>query len=199
MWKKISWNQNYSVSDDGQVRNDRTGKIRAQTLCKNNGYYIVDLYKDNKRKKVPVHRLVAEAFIPNPDNKKTVDHKDGNRTNNNVSNLRWATYSEQNSRFGSSGVRSQKVIADHYNEIRKKRGGGHLEWGDIIETKEFSSITDCSKYFGTTISNISLRLEDGNIGRRGKTRGWKLYYKDSKRYKCSRKSVTTIETVEGDE
>lgn len=61
--------------------------------------------KNNKVEKVPIHRLVAEAFIPNSENKPTVDHVDGNRLNNSVDNLRWATYSEQNSRFNTIGVR----------------------------------------------------------------------------------------------
>ena len=81
MWVKVKRNTNYSINENGEVRNDSTGYIKKPTENKANGYLVLDLYEGNKRKKVPVHRLVAEAFIPNPDNKPTVDHIDGNRKN----------------------------------------------------------------------------------------------------------------------
>lgn len=61
-----------------------------------NGYLQVSLYKDNKRKVVYVHRIIAETFISDEDFSKTVNHKDGNRLNNAISNLEWCTYSENN-------------------------------------------------------------------------------------------------------
>ena len=143
---------------------------------------MVDLYENNKGKKRTVHRLVAEAFIPNPDNKPTVDHIDGNRTNNSISNLRWATYSEQNSRFKTHGVRSQRIKATLFDEVRKKRGGGHESWGSVKEIKYFNSVSECSEFFNCTLSNISLRLEDGKIGLRGKTRAWLIEYDDGERH-----------------
>ena len=82
MWKKVARNGNYSISEDGQVRNDTTGRIKSPFLNRGNGYLVVDLYKDNRSTKVPIHRLVAEAFVPNPDGKPCVDHRDGNRENN---------------------------------------------------------------------------------------------------------------------
>ena len=181
MWTKISRNTNYSINEDGEVRNDITGRIKKPYTNKNNGYLIIDLCKDNKSKKVPIHRLVAEAFIPNPENKPTVDHADGDRTNNSIENLRWATYSENNSRFGTIGVRSEKIIVKHYEEKRKKRGGGHEAWLGIIEILEFNSISETAKYFNCTISNISLMLEKGTIGQRGITRGYQFLYKHGER------------------
>lgn len=181
MWKKIDRNKNYSINEDGQVRNDRTSHIKKPTKNKKNGYLIVDLWKDNKSEKIPIHRLVAEAFIPNPENKLTVDHADGDRTNNSIENLRWATYGEQNSRFGTNGVRSEKIIVKHYEEKRKKRGGGHEAWLGIIEILEFDSISETAKYFDCTISNISLMLEKGTIGQRGITRGYQFLYKHGER------------------
>ena len=181
MWKKISRNNNYSINEKGQVRNDKTNYIKKPFKNKRNGYYVVDLYENNKSEKVTIHRLLAEAFIPNPYNKPTVDHADGNRENNSLSNLRWATYSEQNSRFNSTGVRSEKVLVTEYKEFRKKRGGGHIGWGEVLRKLYFNSITECAEFFDCTISNISLRLEDGNIGRRGKTRGYLIEYIDGDR------------------
>ena len=177
MWKKIERNDNYSINRQGQVRNDRTGHIRKPNLNKNNQYLMVDLYKNNKSEKITIHRLVAEAFIPNPEGKLTVDHIDGVRQNNAIDNLRWATYSEQNSRFNTVGVRSESVTVLHHSEKRKKRGGGHESWLGVKEVLEFDSISEAAKYFDCTISNISLMLEKGTIGKRGVTRGYQFLYK----------------------
>lgn len=177
MWKKIERNDAYSINRQGQVRNDRTGHIKSPFLNKNNQYWMVDLYKNNKSEKVPIHRLVAEAFIPNPEGKLTVDHVDGVRQNNAIENLRWATYGEQNSRFDTVGVRSEPIVVLHHDEKRKKRGGGHESWLGIKEVIEFDSISEAAKYFDCTISNISLMLEKGTIGKRGVTRGYQFLYK----------------------
>lgn len=59
-----------------------------------NGYMFVSLFKDGSYKRMSIHRVVAQAFIPNPEHKEQVNHLDGNKTNNNVSNLEWATCSE---------------------------------------------------------------------------------------------------------
>lgn len=193
MWKKIKGFENYSINENGEVRNDSKNSIKKSYFNKKNGYYYIDLCKCDKSYKRSIHRLLAEAYIPNLNNKPTVDHIDGDRKNNSLNNLRWATYSEQNSRFKSIGVRSENIIVEKFKEERKKRGGGHIAWLECIETIEFNSITDCAKYFDVTISNISLMLEKGTIGQRGVTRGYKFMYKNSER-KLFHKRVTTIET-----
>ncbi len=184
-WIKIKQNDKYSINEKGEVRNDLKGNIKKAYINKRNGYYYVDLWEGKKGTKCPIHRLLATAFIPNPDNKPTVDHKDGNRLNNSLDNLRWATYSEQNSRFTSFGVRSEKIIVNRYKEERKKRGGGHLAWLECVDTLEFDKITDVAKYFDVTVSNISLMLEKGTIGQRGITRGYQFIYANGKRKKHS--------------
>ena len=93
------------MSNVGRVK--RIGKYRNQVkewesnkilkpAKKNNGYLYCQLSKDNKTSPKMIHRLVAEAFIENNDHKPTVNHKDGNRENNKVDNLEWATYTENN-------------------------------------------------------------------------------------------------------
>lgn len=180
-WKKIEGFDSYSVSDDGEVRNDATGRIKSKTLNKRNGYYYVDLWKDNVGTKRPIHRLVAEAFIENDGGKLTVDHIDGDRTNNTVENLRWATFSEQNSRFETRGVRSEPVTVFHYAETRKKRGGGHESWDGVDEVLNFGSITEAAQHFGVSLGNISFMLKNGEIGRRGKMRGYRFEYQKGSR------------------
>ena len=93
-WKKINGYQ-YLVSEDGQIKNIVTGKILRQVTNKQ-GYKIVCLSKDGQHKTFKVHRLVAQAFLPNDENKPCVDHIDGDKTNNHYKNLRWASYYENN-------------------------------------------------------------------------------------------------------
>ena len=164
-WRKISRNRNYSINKSGQVRNDATGKIKAAYVNPENDYLTVDLYMNNKAQKVTIHRLLAEAFLPNPDNKPCIDHKDGNRQNN--------------SRFNTRGVRSERIKVTHYIEIRNKRGGGHVSWGDIDRIEYFEKIRDCADKFGCTQGNITLMLKNGEIGKRGKMRGYLFEYCDS--------------------
>lgn len=175
-WIKIKDYENYSINENGEVRNDKTGKILAVNINVHNGYPFVSLWNGNKCKKATVHRLMAEAFIPNPENKPTVDHKDGNRKNNSLDNLRWATYSEQNSRFKTIGVRSERVKVTRFPEVRKKRGGGHEAWLEPDKIMYFDKINDAASYFDLTISSISQLLKKGTIGQRGKTRGYKFEY-----------------------
>lgn len=175
-WVKISRNLNYSINELGQIRNDLTGRTKTAYTNPANGYLTVDLYKDNKSQKVTVHRLLAEAFIPNPNNKPCIDHKDGNRQNNELSNLRWATFSENNSRFNTVGVRSERIKVEHYTEIRKKRGGGHEAWGEVDRVMFFNKIADAAEHFGCSQSNLTLMLKSSHIGRRGKMRGYKFEY-----------------------
>lgn len=184
-WKKIKQYENYSINEFGEIRNDQTQKLKTTYINKENGYVYVDLWKDNKSRKCAVHKLIAEAFIPNPLNKPTVDHKDGNRTNNAISNLRWATYSEQNSRFNEVGVRSQKIKVTHYREERKRRGGGHVQWLGVDMVLYFDRISDAAKHFDVSIGNISMMLKNGTIGMRGKMRGYMFEYLEGHRITIS--------------
>ena len=87
----------YYITSDGQVysRHNYNHRIRKMTPSKTRvGYFQVGLYNGGKRQFIGIHRLVAEAFIPNPDGKKCINHKNGIRTDNRVENLEWVTYSE---------------------------------------------------------------------------------------------------------
>ena len=95
LWKKIDKYENYEVSNFGNVRNITNGNILVGEIKKDN-YKRYCLSKNNKTYGENCHILVAKAFIPNPENKPTVNHKDHNRLNNNVDNLEWATHKEQN-------------------------------------------------------------------------------------------------------
>ena len=91
------YNGNYFVSDDGVVfsrprRGSKGGALLQQ--LNSNGYLCVDLRLGKKKKKELVHRLVALAFLENPENKLCVNHKDGNKKNNSVENLEWCSHSD---------------------------------------------------------------------------------------------------------
>ena len=94
-WKEVIGFPLYEVSSTGEVRNKETGHIKIKSKS-SSGYYQVSIYKkEDGNVKSYVHKLVAEAFISVAEGK-TVDHIDGNKLNNNVSNLRWLTQSENN-------------------------------------------------------------------------------------------------------
>jgi len=92
-WEAIEDFENYEISNLGKVRNSKTGRILK--TCSQNGYVVAGLCK-TKVKTIPIHRLVAKAFIPNPENKAHVNHIDKNPLNNIVSNLEWNTPLENN-------------------------------------------------------------------------------------------------------
>lgn len=99
IWKDIEGYEGlYQVSNIGNVKSMNYGRTRKEKLLNLNldgrGYYYVVLCKDGIHKNKTIHRLVAMAFIPNPDNKREIDHIDTVRTNNNVENLQWATRKE---------------------------------------------------------------------------------------------------------
>lgn len=121
MWKTIKGYENYyEVNEHGEVRsldryitNNRgvTRFIKGKNMKKtinNQGYCVVNLRKNNTANVVPVHVLVAKAFINNEFNYPTVNHIDGDKTNNTISNLEWATYSRNNIHALEMGLRSPR-------------------------------------------------------------------------------------------
>lgn len=107
---KIKGYENYEVRPNGEVINTKSGKI-LKPQKNTRGYLQVGLSKDGTKKHFLIHRLVAEAFIPNPLNLPCVNHRDENKTNNCISNLEWCTY-EYNNNYGT---RTEKIKKPSFN------------------------------------------------------------------------------------
>ena len=132
IWKDIPGFENrYQVSNLGNVRSiqDNHGnvceRLRA-TWVNNSGYVYVQLFIKNKRHNVSVHHAVASAFLPNPAKKKTVNHIDGNKLHNSMTNLEWATYSENLVHAHATGL---------------SRGQTHWKGKKFGDTSQYHNVT----------------------------------------------------------
>jgi hypothetical protein len=135
-YRPITGYENYVVSNLGNVMNISTGKLLKPFY--NYGYEYVSLSKKSRSKNFRVHRLVALAFIPNPENKPTVNHADGDKHNNAASNLEWATSKEQTAHAMKTGLKHDR-----------KRGRAVLQFdkaGNLI--KEWQSVPAITNELG---------------------------------------------------
>lgn len=108
-WKDvIGYAGTYQVSNTGEVRSKRVVGYALLSKWVNCGYELVHLSKNGVQKQKRVHRLVAEAFIPNPNNYNEVNHKDGNKLNNFVENLEWCDSSYNQKHAYTIGLKVQK-------------------------------------------------------------------------------------------
>ena len=109
---------NYSISNQGRVRNNCTGRF-LKPFSDGGGYYTVRLSKDGKAKLHTLHRLIAILFVDNPENKMFVDHIDNNRRNNDVLNLRWVSRKENNQNKSMSRRNTSGIKGVSWNKLKK--------------------------------------------------------------------------------
>lgn len=133
---------NYMVSNDGEIFSLKTDRYLNKFIA-GRGYYYVHLIINGEKINKSVHRLVAEAFIPNPDNKATVNHKNGNKLDNHVSNLEWASYSENNTHMHMMKKKGLLKSYTHERKINTNIADESiiLEIMNLLETTDLS----CSK------------------------------------------------------
>lgn len=131
IWKDIEGFEGwYQVSNKGQVRSldryvnhrsggDRFMKGRILSHSIRSGYCEVSLWINGEQTGKSIHRLVAETFLPNPNDYPCVNHKDGIKTNNDVSNLEWCTYSENHIHARRTGLNKYYGQSHHFSKLKK--------------------------------------------------------------------------------
>jgi len=127
-WKKIREFEDYEISNLGRIYSQkRNGRILKSRMDKN-GYLYVSLCNAGTHTK-RIHRLVTQAFIPNPKNLPEINHKDGIKTNNNVENLEWVTSRENH-------IHARRVLMlNGWDKQRKPVIGTHIKTGERIRFK----------------------------------------------------------------
>jgi hypothetical protein len=172
-WRIISENKKYEVSNLAQIRNKKTKRILKKYI-NNDGYEQIGLWEQKEQKNHQVHRLVALAFIPNPNNFPQVNHKDKNRANNKVENLEWVT---------------QSVNLKHSHRTERNTYKRPIWRRDSKGEKVvFNSITEAAKAVDCTSSNISACLREISSTAFGYTWGYV-----EERIKEARKDIASME------
>ena len=171
VWKDVAGYEGlYQVSNLGRIKSmERYCKDRSSVRLipetfkkaslsgteKNGQHYLqVALFKDGKRRLYRIHRIVAEMFIPNPENKEVVNHKNGNKHDNRVDNLEWCTNAENNAHAISTGL--HKTIINGKNSVAicqcdKER--------NVIA--EYPSMMEAERQTGIAHQNISAAIRKG--------------------------------------
>lgn len=164
VWKNIAGFDGYQVSSNGKVKSiERLIKgygtrIKRQkerilvSVPNHSGYHRLSLRRNNKSTNVSVHRLVAESFIVNPENKPEVNHIDGDKSNNNVLNLEWCTSSENQKHSYVSGLHSQTGSRNAFSKINEQDV-------KIIRCKYATgkiTCTDLAKEFQVSVPTVSM-------------------------------------------
>lgn len=129
----------YEVTTDGFVYSNVGRKKRLKGKITKEGYNMIVLTVNGRKLYKNVHRIVAESFIPNPENKPEVNHKDGNKTNNSVSNLEWCTSSENQEHARDLGLQEFKINMEIAEEIRRlyaEGGWTHTTLGNKFGIKK---------------------------------------------------------------
>lgn len=153
-WKQIDgFCGMYEVSNHGNIRSVRTGKTMKLAVTKH-GYNQISFRTDGKKKNAFVHRLVAEAFIPNPEKKREVNHKNGIKTDNRAENLEWVSRGENQHHAYDVGLRN--AMNEEHNQmvvIAIKAISG--------ESEEYSSQNEASRRLGINQGSIARSIKTG--------------------------------------
>jgi hypothetical protein len=155
-WKRIKGFDGYFVSEYGEIKSLKRKKPFMMKLKLDKwGYMNVSLSSENKKKTFKVHRLVAESFIPNPENKHQINHKNGIKTDNCSKNLEWTTDSENKKHAWSNGLRTvtEKMRMNRpYSKLNERQVRLIRHLGKIVPRITNEEI---GKVFNVTKENIN--------------------------------------------
>ena len=160
IWKDIvGYEGLYQVSDVGNVRSlkyNNTSKTKYMKIyTEKTGYQRVCLSKDGKKTNKRIHRLVAEAFLDNPNCYEVVNHKNGDKTNNKVSNLEWCSRSHNQQHAYDNNLIKKKFGSDHWNYGKTGDLNATSKKVLCVTTGEiFGSAHDASRKYNLNFSNI---------------------------------------------
>ncbi len=155
IWKEIEGYEKYSVSECGLVRNNKTGRVLAQSRD-THGYLGLQLYINNKAFRFRLHRLVAVAFIPKIEGKEYIDHINEDKTDNRSCNLRWCTHRENIGFYMFNHPEKQSklepYICETPNEKEKRFKNRSILVGEklgtsiIVDGKQFDAVRQAARY-----------------------------------------------------
>ena len=173
IWRPIIETKGFiEVSNEGRVRSWLGGNSRIlKTQIDNNGYHRIRVTIERSKMSYKIHREVAKAFINNPDNLPQVNHKDGNKDNNSVSNLEWVTNKENAHHAIKNGLWDSVFEGSkRENENRKKPVIAYRIDGDYPHTRYYNSISEAERDIG------SRHICDVLKHKRTHVKGWTFQY-----------------------
>lgn len=149
MWKKLNNYNDYEINlNTLEIRRISTNKILINNIG-NHGYYRINLINHNGRKTILKHRIIAEEFLPNPNNYPCVNHIDGNKLNNNLDNLEWCNHSMNNKHALDNKLRFvPKDIKCNLTKIPQS------EYNNILELNKNNTIEEISKIYNVHQATI---------------------------------------------
>ncbi len=145
-WKKVVGFPSYRISEDGRIFGEKLKKLRRLSL-QDSGYLRLGLARDKQRTSLYVHKLVAQAYISNPRGYPIVNHKDGNKQNNNISNLEWCTKKMNAQHAHDTGLtKSSKKVVQYdldYNFIKVHKS--MIKAADELGTVSYYAISNACR------------------------------------------------------
>ena len=176
-WREVKEYSNYEVNQLGEIRHKKRQKI-LKPRDNNGGYQYVNFKINGKNTNFAVHRIVANAFIPNPNGYTEVNHKDYNKKNNCVNNLEWVS---------SSQNKQHSYLKQENKKSRGKAVNQYTKEGTFLKT--FDSVSDAAKELGCCVAAIS----NCCLGRTKTSQGFRWSFVESSTTKYERKPSSSVQ------